>query len=710
MREILEKGQQFIFRILSISFSFNKKVGYSLISIFVFFQDAANKIRTLRIVKFSPGLPSLKTVKIFVFGFIASLVFVFVPYQLITWLKNLPNPALIKASQQYQPTQILDRKGRLLYEIYIDKEYKPVKLEQIPRDVIASTIAIEDDKFFSHPGFRLDSIIRAAKSIFFENRLEGGSTITQQLVKNVLLTPERTISRKLKELVLAVWIEAKYSKEEILELYLNNIPYGGSAWGVEVASQKFFGKHVSELNLAEASLLAGLPKAPTIYSPLNGNLDMAKVRQRLVLDKMVEMNYISEEEATVAFNQPLHFVTQAEYIRAPHFVTYVRNYLEQTYGPRYTNFGGLVVTTSLDLDLQEQVQTIVSREVARSDYLNITNGAAVVLDSKTGEILAYVGSVDYFKEGWGAFDVITAFRQPGSSIKPLTYASAFKSGLTPISVIDDSPVAYPDESGVYKPVNYDGRFHGRVTLRQALANSYNIPAVKLVHKLGADNVATLGRDLGLQGWEVDGNYGLAITLGGREVRLLDLANVYATLARGGKYTSVTPIVSITDAKGYEIYTKHIVERQIIDTGVAYMLTHILSDNAARSAAFGPNSMLNIPGYQVAVKTGTSDLKKDNWTFGYTPSYTVGVWVGNNDNTPMNEYLASGLSGAAPIWNQIMVNLLEGTTAENFEVPSDVIVFKDEKCNMTEVFLRGSKIPSRLCAEPKKEDKKDKDDD
>jgi 1A family penicillin-binding protein len=656
--------------------------------------------------------------RVFILGVAFTLFFIVAPLRVYSWYRELPNPDLLVDKGNNRPTRILDRNGQLLYEIYSDRRYDPVSLDQIPPHVIQSTLAIEDSEFFNHRGFRPLSIMRAAKATILHDELQGGSTITQQLVKNVLLTPERTIERKLKELVLATMVEHKYTKEEILELYFNNIPYGGTAWGVQSASHKYFGKNVWDLDLAEATMLAGLPNAPTAYSPFNGNYEISKLRQRIVLNRMVAMNYISDEEANTAFKQDLVYAPQEDFIRAPHFVFYVRNELEKHFGPRFVTFGGLTVTTTLDIDLHDQVQRIVREEIEKSSDLNINNGAAVVLDPETGAILAYVGSKNYFDENWGAFDVLTSLRQPGSAIKPVTYSLAFEQGLTPATIIEDRPVVYRYEGEVYRPVNYDRRFHGSISLRSALANSYNIPAVKLVDLLGPDNMVNLAKDMGLQSWSVDGNYGIAITLGGRDVRPLDLANVYATLARGGVYKDVTPFVSIKDVNGHELYRGYSRQKRVMSPEVAYIVTDILADNFARIPAFGFNNMLAIRGHTVAVKTGTTDQKRDNLAYGYTPSYVVGVWVGNNDNTPMNPRLTSGLSGAAPIWHNIMAYLLEGKENEIFDVPSGIVVKFDQECNRREVFVRGSSIPETLCVkddddedeDKDKKDKKDKKDD
>ena len=649
-------------------------------------------------------------VKIFVGGSLFSLVFLVAPALGYSWYRALPRPELLaENAQTHRPTRILDRNGVPLYEIYVDKKYAPIALSKIPKSVILATLAVEDHEFFNHNGVRPLSLIRAAKATIMDDALQGGSTITQQLIKNVLLSPERTMTRKLKELFLAFAVERKYTKDEILEMYLNNIPYGGTAWGIQSASQKFFGKNVDALTLGEAAFLAGLPSSPSSYVSYANDIDMARARQKLVLNRMEELGIITSAQNTKALGEELKFVEQAEYIKAPHFVHYVRKELERRYGRQMVESGGLTVKTSLDLDLHTKLQAIVADEVAKAGNLNISNGALVVLEPKTGQILAYVGSVDYFKEGWGAYDVITALRQPGSSIKPVTYALALERGYTAASAIVDGPLTIQLGGGqTYKPVNYDGKFHGTVTLRSALANSYNIPAVKLVKEVGPDNMVTLGNKMGLKNWQVDDSYGYSVTLGGKETRLLDLTNVFATFARGGVYRPTTPFISIKDANGFDIYSADEVKpEEVLSPESAYIISNILSDNNARTPAFGSQSQLVIPGHTVAVKTGTTNEKRDNLTIGYTPSFVVGVWVGNNDNKPMNQYLASGVSGAAPIWNLAMRTVLEGTKNEEFIAPEGVFVKYDNKCGRSEVFTQGSKVPN-LCPEKPKDKDKDND--
>ncbi len=635
--------------------------------------------------------------RMFLLGIVFATLFIVIPSHIYLWLKELPNPDLVLTKDIPQPTRITDSHGRLLYEIFVEKRFEPVSLDKIPEVVKQATISVEDDRFYEHHGFDLSSMLRAINATIFEKSLQGGSTITQQLVKNVLLTSERTISRKMKELVLAVAIESKFSKDQILELYLNNISYGGSAWGIQSASQKFFKKNVWELDLSEASLLAGLPSSPTTYSPFTGDLELAKKRQKYVLDRMYQLGYITRKEADEAYASELNFAPQTDYIRAPHFVAMVRKELEEKLGKRLLEQGGLTVRTTIDLDLQDTVQSIVAEEVAKNQRLKFTNGAAVVVDPKTGNVLAYVGSIDYFKDTWGAFDVASAFRQPGSSIKPLTYALALEKGMTPASTIKDSPITYKlAGSDPYTPVNYDGKYHGTVTLRAALANSYNVPAVKLAYKYGPDNIVALGKAFGLQNWKVDSSYGLSVTLGGKEVRLLDHTNFYASLARGGVYKQVRLYDSIKDNTGFDLYFDDRKETRVISADTAYLIWHILSDNKARTPAFGSRSSLVIPDKTVAVKTGTTDSIRDNFTMGYTPSFAVGVWVGNNDNTPLDKTLSSGLTGAAPIWNRVMSYILTGGPNELMDRPTTIVEKKDDKCGYSDVFSKEGKIPSSLC--------------
>lgn len=646
-----------------------------------------------------PQLVGLHPAIIFFLGSLSTIVFVAIPLAAYLWLRALPNPSLLTVRDIDVTTKIFDRNGALLYDIYADQNRTPLSLSEIPKYVIQATIAIEDKNFYSHQGFSLSGITRAARETLFHGQVQGGSTITQQLIKSALLTPQVTISRKIKEVILAFWAERLYSKNQLLEMYLNQVPYGGTAWGIESAAQTYFGISAKELNIAQAALLAGLPAAPSEYSPFGTHVDRAFSRQGEVLRRMVEDRYITESQAREALSQEIHFAKPRIGIRAPHFVMYVKEILEARYGPRLVERGGLRIMTSLDLGLQERVEEIVNTTITKLTYLRVGNGAAVVTNPKTGEILAMVGSQDYFDTAHeGNVNVTVALRQPGSSIKVVTYAGALEKGFTAASILDDSPVVYPQIGGSpYAPVNYDGKFHGFVPLRYALGNSYNIPAIRTIAALGVPAVIEKGRAMGITSWIDENRYGLALTLGGGEVTMLDMAKVFGTLANNGTKVDLLPITQVSD------YTGRILERNVsrrfpdaVKPEAAWILSNILSDNNARTAAFGPSSLLVIPGKTVSVKTGTSNDKRDNWTIGYTPSYVTTMWVGNNNNAPMDPYLSSGVTGAAPIWHDVMAEILKDKPDEVLPRP-DGIVAVPCYYGRPEYFILGTQPTSGQCA-------------
>lgn len=586
--------------------------------------------------------------------------------------KELPHPSGLTTQDRDLATELYDRNGTLLYRFYAEKNRTLVELQDLPEYLLQATIAIEDRNFYKHHGIDARGIIRAMYANLTTGTLTGGSTITQQLIKNTLLTPEKTVRRKLREVVLALWTEAIYSKEEILKMYVNEVAYGGQAWGVRSATLLYFGKEPHSLTLGEAAIIAGLPAAPSLYSPFGPDPAVMRARQREVIRRMAEDGYISNAQAVSALSEPIMFAKPSTAIKAPHFVMYVRDELVKIYGERRVYTGGLRVTTTLDLALQAQVEEIVRSEVEKLKYLSVSNGAAVVTDPRTGEILALVGSLDYFGDG-GNFNVATARRQPGSAIKPVTYALAFQAGYAPSTIILDTPVSFsiPGQPA-YRPVNYDDRWHGPISLRNALGNSYNIPAVKLTATIGVPKMIELARNMGITSFDEEDRYGLSITLGGAEVTMLDMMNVYGVLANEGIRRDPTPILSINDAHGRPVAWQVKEGKRVLESEIAFLLTDILSDNKARNQAFGSNSPLRIDRHQVAVKTGTSDKKRDNWTFGYTPSYVVGVWVGNNNNNPMHPLLTSGITGAAPIWRQITLKLLDGKEPQRFVQPDNVV--------------------------------------
>ena len=607
----------------------------------------------------------------FAFWFLPVCLVLFVYFSIF---KDLPSPTKLGSYDIPLATKIYDRNGTLLFDIFTDQNRSLVPLSEIPKHVQEATIAIEDKDFYKHQGVNpIGGMLRALFATVTGKQLQGGSTITQQLVKSALLTPQRTITRKIKEIILAYWVEFMYPKDKILEMYLNQVPYGGTAWGIGTAAEKYFGKPVKDLNLAEAALLAGLPQAPTLYSPFGNNPTLATARQHEVLRRMTEDGYITNTQAEEAKQTELVFKKPTN-IKAPHFVMYVKEQLVSTYGERLVEHGGLKVTTTLDLPLQEFAQDTVASEVAKLTSTHVTNGAALVTNPATGEILSMVGSADYFATPSGGFNVTTALRQPGSSIKPINYAIGIERKLvTPATMFLDVPTCF----GViyqptYCPRNYDGKFHGPVQLRFALGNSYNIPAVKMLAVNTVTDMVASASAFGLTTITNPDNYGLSLTLGGGEVRMVDMGEAFGVFANGGIRKDLVSIKKVVDRTGkvLEEYTDPNIEKEIpsqlllkgervLSPETTFLISHILLDNNARQDAFGPSSYLVIPGHAVSVKTGTTDDLRDNWTIGYTPYLLVATWVGNNDNTPMNPWLVSGVTGAAPIWNKIIRKALEG---------------------------------------------------
>lgn len=635
------------------------------------------KIKILPL-SFKITLPKIKffslRIRYFLLGSFATLMVVSI-YQSYVFIKSLPSPSNIGKINFPLSTHIFDRNGRLLYEIYRDQNRTPVSLKDLPSYIAQATIAIEDKDFYQHPGVAFFSgILRAVKEAIIKKEIQGGSTITQQLVKTALLTPERSLIRKIKEIILALWAEQIFTKEQILEMYLNQVPYGGSAYGIQEAARTYFGKEAKDLRLEEAALLAGLPQAPSLYSPYTNPLAALK-RRNEVLKAMRDQNYIDRDDYERARKTSLNVVPLKIRILAPHFVFYVKSQLEFLYGISQVETGGLKVTTSLDLEIQEEAEKILKEELEKIASLNVTNGAILVTRPSTGEILAMVGSVDYFKTPFGAFNVTTALRQPGSAIKPIMYSLALERGFTAASIIDDTPVVFNIAgSSSYRPVNYDGKFHGKIPLRYALANSYNVPAVKVLNQIGVSDFVNFGRKMGITSWDDPSRYGLSLTLGGGEVKMIDMAVAFGVFANGGYKVPLNPIMNVKNSYGKTIKTFSPFKIRQLDSGIAYIISDILSDNFARQWAFGPHSYLQIPGYKAAVKTGTTDDKRDNWTIGYTPDFLVAVWVGNNDNSPMHPYLTSGITGAAPIWNRVMSFLLKNYSSSNswYEKPSNVV--------------------------------------
>src|SRR5574341_103372 len=587
------------------------------------------------------------------------------------WLfADLPSVEDLSGGLHRPSIRITDRYGRPLYEVIGDEEgrHTVVSLEDIPQACIDATIATEDRNFYTNPGIEPAAIVRA---IWINAQggevLSGGSTITQQVARNTLLDPheraERTLTRKLRESILAYRLAQRYSKDEILALYLNQTYYGNLAYGIESAARAYFGKSVRELDLAECALLAGLPQAPTLYDPLS-DPGAARDPQSIVLNLMAQASLITADQADAARREPLDFAAERYTIQAPHFVMAVYAQLEAMLPPATLYAGGLEIRTTLDLDWQRAAEEIAQRHLELLNTPqpgdpphNATDAALVALDPHTGQVLAMLGSPDYFNTDIsGAINLALAPRQPGSTMKPLTYAAAFDptdpNAMTPASMLLDVRTSFVTHDGFsYVPVNFDHAEHGPVLVREALASSYNIPAVITLNTIGMDRLFRLANRLGISTFGDPDNYDLSLTLGGGEVRLLEMAAAYGAFANGGSVVHPITIVDIANAEGNTIFEQHSgLGEQVLDERVASLITDILSDNLARALTYTTHSILQI-GRPAAVKTATTTDFRDNWTIGYTPNLVVGVWVGNADNSSMINI--SGVSGAGPIWHQFM---------------------------------------------------------
>jgi len=665
-----------------------------------------------------------KVTRVALFAFIASIITV--PLMFFWFSRDLPTPGELVESKYADATRIYDRHGELLYSVYQDQNRTYVELDKMPEFLKEGTIAIEDKDFYTNKGFSPIGYVRVVWNALRGRGLAGASTISQQLVKVGLLSPERTPTRKLKELILSIQVNNRFTKDEILEMYLNNIPYGGTAIGVEAAAQSYFGKSVDELDLAESAFLSGLPQSPSLYSPFSGN-DYYIGRTEAVLKRMVQDKYINEDQAAKALEkiEKYEFSQKETSFKAPHFVLYVKKILAEQFGEAAVEAGGLQVTTTLDYDIQKEAEEIVNEEIEKLEKFDVSNGAAMITDPQTGEILSMVGSKDYYDtDNDGNFNVATqANRQPGSSMKPVIYAQALKEGYTGSYMFMDVKTEFSSGASgedPYNPVNYDAKFRGPVQMRFALGNSLNIPAVKALALVGVEDGMQLAYDMGIKNWEPTQenmrNVGLSLVLGGRETTLFDEMTAYGVLAHKGVKQDLVSILKVTDSKGKKLFEyKERKGPEVLSEDITFIISHMLLDNNARSDAFGSNSLLRIPGYTVAVKTGTTDEKRDNWTFGYTPSRVVGVWVGNNDYTPMNQAIASGVTGASPIWNKLMKLALKGKDNEEFEVPENVTALsidplagglpRDGQPTRTEYFIKGSE-PTAVSNLYKSKDGKD----
>jgi len=624
-------------------------------------------------------------------AFLAGCLLIFAVFIYYTW--DLPQPEKFTETPFIQSTKIYDRTGKvLLYDIYGEEKREIVSFDKISDNLKHSILASEDSKFYQHGGIDIESILRAVwVDIISQSKNQGGSTITQQLIRSVYLTSQKSISRKIKEIILSIELETRYSKDQIFDWYLNKIPFGQNAYGVESASQTYFNKPASGLSLAEAAILTALIPAPSYYSPYGPRKTELLQKKDIILEKMQKLGYITNTQLKDAKNEKIIFAKNTESIKAPDLVMYVKKYLDDKYGEDYLKEKGLRVYTTLNWDIQQYAEQVIKD----ADKINISKGAnntaVVVLDPKTGEILALIGSKDYFADPYPEtgnvlfdpkYDVATmGQRQPGSAFKPFVYATAFKKGYTANTILWDvktefNPTCDPsgnaiiglDGSACYNPQDYDGNNRGPVTLRAALAGSLNIPSVKVLYLAGIPNTLQTAKDFGITTLTDINNYGLSLVLGGGDVNLLELTSAYGVLATEGNYIPPVSILKITDVDNHIIEQNQKQSTKVLDTQIARQINDILSDNNARAPIFGAHSPLYLPDYQVAVKTGTTQSLRDGWTMGYTPFVVVGVWTGNNDNSPTKDI---GVGIAAPMWNKIMQKIISSSLVENF-TPPDLI--------------------------------------
>jgi len=618
------------------------------------------------------GLKNWDWNKIFKYlGILAIAGFVFV-LGVFAWAwKDLPSPGSVSNRKIIESTKIYDRTGNhLLYDIHGEEKRTQIDFAQMPDTIKYATISLEDQDFYTHHGIKITSMFRSALvDIFHRGAKQGASTITQQLIKNSILTSERTLTRKIKEVILALELEQKFSKNDILGMYLNEIPYGSNAYGIEAASQTFFGKHANDLTLDEAALLSALPQAPSYYSPYGNHTDALIGRQMYALNQMAKLGYITQEQADEAKGVDVLSKIKApsENISAPHFVMYVKEYLENKYGEQAVEQGGLKVYTTLDWDKQQAAEKAVKEGAANNAKYNASNAALVAMDPKTGQILAMVGSKDYFDKSIdGQVNVAIRDRQPGSSFKPYVYLTAFSKGYTPETNIWDVDTNFSTEDGkTYDPKNYDGKNSGLMQMKDTLARSLNVPAVKALYLAGIKDSISTAHQMGITTLNKPDDYGLSLVLGGGEVKLLDHVNAYGTFATGGIHHDKTAILKVEDSKGkvLEQY-KNNQGNRVIDEKYISMIDYILSTNSLRAPVFGDNNPLSFPNRPVAAKTGTTNEWRDGWTMGYTPSLVAGVWAGNNNNTPLKAG-SDGIYVAAPIWRAFMNAALQNSHVEDF---------------------------------------------
>lgn len=633
-------------------------------------------------------LKNLFKFSVFVFLFLGfASLFLFIYYA-----KDLPRPEKFTEKQIIQPTKIYDRSGEvLLYEIYGEEKREIISLDQVSENLKNAVIATEDSNFYNHHGIDFFGILRSIKlNIGIGKPTYGASTISQQLIRSSFLTLEKTIKRKIREIILTLELERRYSKKDILGWYLNQVPFGSNAYGVEAASQTYFNKPAKDISLAQSAILASLIQAPSYLSPYGHHKDKLLIRKNYVLDRMVQEKYITKEEAETAKNENLEFAKILQPIKAPHFVLMIKDYLVKKYGENFLKEKGIKVYTTLNWNLQEIAEKAVKQGAETNKAFNANNASLVALDPKTGQILALVGSKDYFADSYPENCIsglncrfepkvnIALYgegRQPGSAFKPIVYAQAFKNGLTPETILWDVKTNFNTGSGKdYIPQNYDGKFRGPISIKKSLAQSLNVPSVKVLYLAGINKTIELAKNMGIKtltkptSW-----YGLSLVLGGGEVKLLDIVSSFGVFASNGLKTSPVSILKIQDYSGNIIEENKKTPKRILESQITSMINSILSDNQARSPMFGLNSYLHIKGYEVAAKTGTTENFKDAWTIGYTPSIVTGVWVGNNDAEEMSE--KPGVVLAGPIWKNFMKQALTYYPKENFLKPKPIITEK-----------------------------------
>lgn len=636
--------------------------------------------------------------KYLTFAFLILCIFIIGLFFYYTW--NLPRPEKFTESPFIQSTKIYDRTGKvLLYNIYGEEKREIVSFDKISDNLKHAVLASEDTRFYEHGGIDFEGILRAILTdLRLQSTGQGGSTITQQLIRTVYLTNQKTVARKVREMVLSIELEKRYSKDQIFGWYLNAVPFGQNTYGVETASQTYFNKPASDVSIAEAATLTALLPAPSYFSPYGLHKNELLQRKGLVLDRMQQVGYITKDQTEAAKKEKIDFAEDITPIKAPHFVMYVKKYLEDKYGEYYLKEKGLRVYTTIDWDLQSYSEKVISDAEKVNMAKKANNTALVIIDPNTGEILSLVGSKDYFEKPYPAscdekapgsclfdprFDVATmGLRQPGSSFKPFVYASAFKKGLAPETILWDAKTEFNpncpfDGSGIkdqygndcYNPRNYDGLYRGKVTVKQSLAGSLNLPSVKLFYLTGINETLQTAQDFGMTTLNDPSRYGLSLVLGGGEINLLELTSAYGVFATEGSQIPSVSILKIEDSEGNIIEKNNKQQTKVLDTQIARQINSILSDDVARSFIFGPNSVLYFPNNQVAAKTGTTSNLRDGWTMGYTPYAVVGVWVGNSDNSPTND---AGVGLAAPMWRRVMERIIASHPTQSFTTPEPVI--------------------------------------